>query len=92
MQTLVKPCVPNLVREYWGYITEWKEGKLEPFQFIKPVENIFKRTVFPFPHQPSIRKEFYKHRMIDYIAFMQVARQASAILLPSYKFSLIKST
>jgi hypothetical protein len=71
MQALVKPGVPILVREYWGYTTEWKEGNLEPLQFIKSAENLLGRTVFPFPHQPSIRKEFYKLRMDDYIAFMR---------------------
>jgi hypothetical protein len=73
MQTLVKPGVPDLVREYWGYTTEWKEGKREPLQVIKPVENILGRTIFPFPHQPSIRKEFYRQRMNDYIIFMRKA-------------------
>ena len=71
MQTIVKPGVPILVREYWGYTTEWKDGKLEPFQFIKPAENILRRMVFPFPHQPTIRKEFYRQRMGDYTAYMK---------------------
>lgn len=72
MQILIKSGVPILVREYWGYTSEWKEGKLVPLQFIKPAENRLGRMVFPFPHQPSIRKEFYKQRMDDYIAFMKV--------------------
>ena len=72
MQTLVKTGVPNLVREYWGYTTDWKEGKREPLQFIKSAENILGRTIFPFPHQPSIRKDFYRQRMDGYIAFLRI--------------------
>jgi hypothetical protein len=71
MQTIIKPGVPILVRDYWGYTTEWKEGNLGSFHFIKHKDNILGRLVFPFPHQPSIRKEFYKQRMDDYIAFMK---------------------
>jgi hypothetical protein len=71
LQTILNPGMPTRLREYWGYTTEWKNGKLEPFQFIQPAENILGRTVFPFPHQPSIRKEFYKQRMDAYIAFMK---------------------
>jgi len=71
MQTLIKPGVPILVREYWGYTTGWREGKFESLKFIKPAENILGRTVFPFPHQPALRIRFYKHRMSDYIAFMR---------------------
>ncbi len=73
MQTLIKLGVPVLVRDYWGYTPEWKQGKQEPFHFIKPTQNLLCRTIFPFPHQPSIRKEFYKHRMGDYITFMKAA-------------------
>ena len=69
MQTLVKPGVPNLVRDYWGNTPEWKKGNLNPFHFINPENNILERTVFPYPHQPALRKEFYKQRMDDYIAF-----------------------
>jgi hypothetical protein len=71
LQTILNQGMPTRLREYWGYTTEWKKGKLEPFRFIKPAENILGRTVFPFPHQPSLRKEFYKLRMDDYIAFMR---------------------
>jgi hypothetical protein len=71
LQTLLAPGMPTRLRDYWGYAPEWKEGKLGAFQFIKPAENKLGRTIFPFPHQPSIRKEFYKMRMDGYIAFMK---------------------
>jgi hypothetical protein len=31
------------------------------------------RTVFPFPHQPSVRKAFYRERLADYVAFVRSA-------------------
>ena len=71
MQTLVKSGALIRVREYWGYTTEWEKAKLGPFRFIKPLENRLGRTIFPFPHQPSIRKPFYKLRKDDYTAYMK---------------------
>lgn len=73
MQTLVNPGVPNLLKIYWGYTTEWKQGKLDPFQFIKSVDNVLGHTIFPFPHLPAINIGFYAQRKPDYIAFMKGA-------------------
>jgi len=71
MQALVKPIVTNKIRKYWGYTPEWKLGKLEPLNFIRPEENLLGRKIYPFPHQPSLRKLFYQNRMDDYIAFLK---------------------
>jgi len=59
----------NPLREYWGYKPEWKNGKMESFKYVKPDDNLLGRILFPFPHQPTLRKGFYKMRMDDYIAF-----------------------
>lgn len=32
--------------------------------------NLLQRRLVPFPHQPSIRKEFYHNHLIQYIDFM----------------------
>lgn len=63
--------VSTRVRDYWGYMPEWKEGKAKPFQYIEAADNQLNRILFPFPHQPSLRKEFYKARMRGYIAFVK---------------------
>ena len=52
------------VRNYWGYTTN-------QFSYIKTDDNRLKRPVFPFPHQPSINKRFYKERLKDYILFLK---------------------
>jgi hypothetical protein len=59
---------PN-VRDYWGYRSDWKEGRFGELGFLKPWENILDRRIFPFPHQPSLRKQFYRERLDQYIAF-----------------------
>ena len=61
-----------LFREYWGYTAEWKAGQFGTLSYVKPEENLLGRIIFPFPHQPSLRKQFYKDRMDKYIAFVRV--------------------
>jgi len=59
------------VRHYWGYTPEWKTGKASPFEYIRAADNQLNRIIFPFPHQPSLRKQFYRDRMSDYLAFVK---------------------
>jgi len=59
------------VRDYWGYMPGWKEGKAKPFQYIRATDNQLNRILFPFPHQPSLRKEFYETHLRGYIAFVK---------------------
>lgn len=59
------------VRDYWGYTPGWQSGETGPFGFLGPDENRLDRIVFPFPHQPSIRKRFYSERLEDYTAFVR---------------------
>jgi len=68
---LVGKHVSARVRDYWGYMPEWKEGKAKSFQYIRAADNQPNRILFPFPHQPSLRKEFYKARLRDYVAFVK---------------------
>jgi hypothetical protein len=60
-----------LVRNHWGYTPRWKSGERGPFRILAPQDNSLERTVFPFPHQPSIRKQFYRDRLADYTAFVK---------------------
>ncbi len=68
---LVEKNVSAKVRDRWGYMPGWKEGKEKSFQYIRAADNKLNRIVFPFPHQPSLRKEFYKARLRDYVAFVK---------------------
>jgi len=68
---LVENDIPAQVRYYWGYVPEWKTRRHNPFQSIRAEDNKLGRVVFPFPHQPSLRKEFYKAKMKDYVAFVK---------------------
>jgi hypothetical protein len=70
LELIVQGDVPKLVREYWGYNSKWKSGKTLPFKCITPSYTILNRRVFPFPHQPSISKRFYRDRLSDYVNFM----------------------
>ena len=69
--TIVNSGVSNRVREYWGHTPQWKAGEMLPFQFSRPDENKLGRIVYPYPHQPSIRKEFYREKMKDYTAYVK---------------------
>lgn len=58
------------VRNYWGY--EKKTGKTNgSFSHSIGSENKLNRVFYPFPHQPSIRKEFYKNTLDLYSQYMR---------------------
>jgi hypothetical protein len=61
--------IPSKVRYYWGYTPKWQSGVFEPFRYINRNDNKLSRIMFPFPHQPSKDRPFYKTRMDDYILF-----------------------
>lgn len=71
LTTLVIDNVSNKVRDYWGYTPEWKNGNKKSFYYVKAADNKLDRTIFPFPHQPSLSKEFYKTRLRDYVKFVK---------------------
>jgi DNA gyrase inhibitor GyrI len=56
------------VRDYWGYTDDWAQGETLPYRYLEASSNRLNRMVFPFPHQPSIRKAFYRERLDSYIA------------------------
>jgi hypothetical protein len=59
------------VRDYWGYTALWKSGETGPFNYVAAENNRLGRTLFRFPHQPSIAKRFYAERLADYTAFVR---------------------
>jgi uracil-DNA glycosylase len=54
----------QMVRNFWGY-----DGN--PFSYCSAINNRLGRNFYPFPHQPSIRKVFYREHLSDYIVFVQ---------------------
>ena len=58
------------VREYWGY--DKKTGKTNgKFKYVSANDNKLNRIIFPFCHQPSIRKDFYKNALSQYVDFVK---------------------
>jgi hypothetical protein len=68
---LVLGDASRLVREYWGYTPRWKAGERGQPRYLAAEDNRLGRTLFPFPHQPSIAKRFYAERLADYTAFVR---------------------
>lgn len=58
------------VREFWSYNSKTRkcDGK---FTFCPAKDNKLDRDIYPFPHQPSIRKDFYKNNLQNYINYMK---------------------
>ena len=59
-----------LVRWYWGYTPDWERAQAV-FSFVAPEENKLERRLFPFPHQPSLRKRFYGAKLHLYLGYMK---------------------
>ena len=71
LAALVRGAASPRVRDYWGYTPGWKSGDSGPLHYLAPQDNWLGRTVFPFPHQPSIAKQFYAERLASYTAFVR---------------------
>ena len=73
LKLLLKGDSLHPLREHWGYIAKWQSGLLfKELNYVKPEDNRLQRTLFPFPHQPTLRKGFYRLRRNDYTDFMKV--------------------
>jgi len=63
-------CGDNaLVKDFWDYEKKTRKTNSN-FRFSNASENKLNRDFYPFPHQPSIRKEFYKNTLNSYTQFM----------------------
>jgi len=71
LKQLVVGDASEKVRDYWGYTEDWQHGETGPFHYLEASANRLGRTVYPFPHQPSIRTSFYKARLESYLAFVR---------------------
>lgn len=68
LQLLVNKNVK--VRDYWGYNAKTHKST-QSFKCVLPEENKLNRIIFPFCHQPSIRKDFYKDNLNQYVRFVK---------------------
>jgi uracil-DNA glycosylase len=62
------------VREFWNYNSKTKitDGK---FKICEAKDNKINRDFYPFPHQPSMIKEFYKNTIEEYIEFVKESKK-----------------
>lgn len=58
------------VREYWDYNPKTRVTN-GAFKFSRANDNKLNRDFYPFPHQPSIRKEFYRATLVKYLEFVE---------------------
>ncbi|MFP4418824.1 MAG: uracil-DNA glycosylase family protein [Chitinispirillaceae bacterium] len=70
LQLLIRDGVKEKVRMYWDYEKETGESGFD-FTHCRAGDNAINRDFFPFPHQPSIRKEFYKSTFGQYLEYMR---------------------
>lgn len=61
--------VSQKVHDYWGYVRKWETHPLLSFRHLNASDNKISRTVFPFPHQPSSNRRFYKTMRDAYIVY-----------------------
>lgn len=70
LDTIVTGDAPRKVRDYWGYEEGHNVGDPAKFAFLPAQNNRLGRPLFPFPHQPSIRKRFYACTLGAYAGFV----------------------
>ncbi len=58
------------VKNFWDYNRRTKKSD-DNYLLCKANDNKLGRDFFPFPHQPSIRKEFYMNHLAKYIRFVK---------------------
>ena len=63
LELIANESASREVRFYWGYDDS-------QYHMLHADENILKRELFPFPHQPSISKVFYRTNIERYIKYM----------------------
>lgn len=68
---LVKNKVSAKMAYYWGYILNWKVGRIDPFRCLKAEDNRLDRTIFPFPHGRTRNHPFYVAQRSSYTLFMK---------------------
>ena len=66
------------VREFWGYDLKTKKTN-RSFSYCSAKSNLLERDFFPFPHQRSISKEFYKTNLLNYIEFVNLNKNNNVI-------------
>jgi hypothetical protein len=69
LTALVSDLNKAKVRDYWGYVSGWQQGNCKAFSMLEPQDNILGQVIFPYPHQPSIQKRFYREHLATYAAF-----------------------
>jgi hypothetical protein len=68
---LRRPSALPRLHDYFGYRLGWQTKGFGQMTHLAPEQNVLGRVVFPFPHQPSIRKPFYKTRLPQYTAYVK---------------------
>lgn len=58
------------VRDFWDYNPKTRQCDSK-FTFCPAKDNKLGRDIYPFPHQPSIRKEFYGSNLMNYIKYLK---------------------
>ena len=71
LKTLIIDPRKAMVRWYWRYSPDWEEKHKTDFLHVVPEDNKLRRRLFPFPHQPSLRKPFYKATLRLYLGYMK---------------------
>jgi uracil-DNA glycosylase len=71
LRHIAAPSAPRTIRHYWGYAEPSMERGVQAFSHLPAGQNVLTRVVFPFPHQPTVRKVFYSERLAHYLAYVK---------------------
>jgi hypothetical protein len=70
LERIVTKGASPLVRDYWDYQPRWERNAKRKWAYLPSEQNVLNRMIFPFPHQPSLRKSFYRQHLPYYLQFV----------------------
>lgn len=79
LKLLLNKNVPNRekkVRFYWGYDSKTKKSNRD-FRYVDESKNALAHSFYPFCHQPSMRKDFYRDMIEHYIGYVRETNEKS---------------
>lgn len=79
LEVLLRPDKYHPMKWFWGHRRNWQHNGVHPFRLVEPEDTTIARRFYPFIHQNSKSRPFYKKYSSEYLAFVrkQIEKEAA---------------